>query len=199
MRGRRRDREPSDGRTTAGGGEPGKAARPIREIAEARALTLALVADTHLPRGRRRLPEACLDRLRSADLIVHAGDITTVAVLDELEALGPPVAAVYGNVDEPALSERLPETLTLAVGGVTLGLVHDAGPAPGRLARLRRRFPEAMAVIFGHSHIPLHERDGAFEIFNPGSPTERRRAPRHTVGVATVEDGEISLAHVALD
>ena len=199
MSGGRRDGEPSDGHPPDGRRDPGPAAPPATEPVEARALTLALVADTHLPRGRRRIPEACLDLLRAADLIIHAGDITSVAVLEELEAFGPPVAAVLGNVDEPSLSERLPESLTLEVGGVSLGLVHDAGPARGRVARLRRRFPDAAAVVFGHSHIPLHERDGAFQIFNPGSPTERRRAPRHTMGVGTVKDDEISLEHVALD
>ena len=172
---------------------------PAVPLAARDQLAVAVIADTHLPRGARRIPDACLDRMRGADLIVHAGDIATVAALEELEALGPPVAAVVGNVDEPALAERVPETLEIDVGGVAVGLVHDAGPARGRLARLRRRFPEAAAVIFGHSHIPLHERDGTFQIFNPGSPTERRRAPRHSMGVATVAGGEISLEHVALD
>jgi predicted phosphodiesterase len=85
------------------------------------------------------------------------------------------------------------------VDGARLAVVHDAGPRRGRLARMRRRFPEAAAVVFGHSHIPLHERDGAFQIFNPGSPTERRRAPRHTMGIATVRGGEVRFEHVVLD
>jgi predicted phosphodiesterase len=80
-----------------------------------------------------------------------------------------------------------------------IGLVHDAGPAKGRLARLRRRFPEADAVVFGHSHLPLHERAGSFQIFNPGSPTERRRAPRHTMGLARVEQSGIEFELVDLD
>ena len=77
-------------------------------------------------------------------------------------------------------------------------VVHDAGPAAGRLARMRRRFPDADAVVFGHSHIPLHERDGDFQIFNPGSPTERRRAPSHSMGMARVEDGRIEFELVEL-
>jgi putative phosphoesterase len=109
------------------------------------------------------------------------------------------VAAVFGNVDEPALRERLPVDRTVEVGEVRLGIVHDAGPARGRIARMRRRFPHADAVVFGHSHIPLHEDDGEVQIFNPGSPTERRRAPHHTMGMASVEGGRIRFEHLALD
>ena len=162
-------------------------------------MKLAIVSDTHLPRGSRRMPAACLERLAASDLIVHAGDFSSVAALEELLALGPPVAAVHGNVDEAALRERLPAERTVEVEGARLGLVHDAGPARGRLARMRRRFPDAGAVVFGHSHIPLHETGGDLQIFNPGSPTERRRAPRHTMGLATVEAGRIRFEHLALD
>ena len=150
-------------------------------------MQVAIISDTHLPRGTRRLPDACVARLRAADLILHAGDVSTVAVLREVEALGPPVAAVRGNVDEAALAALLPAERTVEAGGARIGMVHDAGPAGRRLERLRERFPDADAVIFGHSHIPLHERgpDG-FQIFNPGSPTDRRRQPRHTMGCARV-------------
>ena len=162
-------------------------------------MRLAIVSDTHLPRGSRRIPAECLERLAASELIVHAGDFSSVAALEELLALGPPVAAVYGNVDEAALRERLPAERTVEVEGASIGLVHDAGPARGRLARMRRRFPDAGAVVFGHSHIPLHETEGELQIFNPGSPTERRRAPRHTMGLATVEAGRIRFEHLALD
>ena len=164
-------------------------------------MRLAVVADTHLPRGSRRLPQACVERLRAADLVLHAGDFSTAAVLDELEALGPPVAAVHGNVDEPALRERLPSERVVVAGGARIGLIHDAGPARGRLERLRRRFPRADAVVFGHSHIPLHEVDAArgFQIFNPGSPTDRRRQPRHTMGAAEVGPDGVRFELVELD
>jgi putative phosphoesterase len=163
-------------------------------------MVIAILADTHLPRGNRRLPEPCLARLRSAELILHAGDISTAGVLDELSALGPAVLAVHGNVDEPALRERLPAELQLELDGVTLAMTHDAGTAKGRVTRLRRRFPRADAVVFGHSHIPLHEAgEGGFQIFNPGSPTDRRRQPRHTMGLARVLDGKIFFEHVALE
>ena len=163
-------------------------------------MRIAIVSDTHLPRGRRRIPDACLARLRRAELIVHAGDLSVVAVLEELQALGPPVVAVHGNVDDAAVQRLLPEHAEVEACGVRIGVVHDAGPARGRLERLRRAFPRCGAVIFGHSHIPLHEGDGSgFQIFNPGSPTERRAQPRHTMGEATAADGEITFALLALD
>jgi uncharacterized protein len=158
----------------------------------------AILADTHLPHGRRCLPEQCVARLRSAELILHAGDFSSVSALDELSALGPPVVAVHGNVDEQALVQRLPAQLEIEVDRVRLAMTHDAGPARGRLARLRRRFPQADAVVFGHSHIPLHEAHDGFQIFNPGSPTDRRRQPRNTMGLAHVEDGAVIFELVSL-
>jgi uncharacterized protein len=156
---------------------------------------MALISDTHLPRGARVLPDACLERLRSADLIVHAGDFTAVEVLRDIESLGPPVAAVHGNVDSPELQRLLPEARVVE----RVAVVHDAGPATGRLDRMRLRFPDADAVVFGHSHIPLHEERDGFQIFNPGSPTDKRRQPRHTMGMARLEDGRVEFELVELD
>jgi uncharacterized protein len=162
---------------------------------------IAIVSDTHLPRGARALPEACVARLRSADLILHAGDFLEASVLDALEALGPPVAAVHGNVDRADVVARLPERRIVAAGGVRIGMVHDAGPATGRLVRQRTAFPDCAAVVFGHSHIPLYETaaDGAFQLFNPGSATDRRRQPRHTMGEAIVDGGRIAFTVIDLD
>lgn len=171
-------------------------------------MRLAIISDTHLPRGDRALPEACLARLRAADLILHAGDLIARSVLQELEALGPPVHAVHGNVDRAEVVAALPERRVVDVpgsdGGVVarIGMVHDAGPANGRLDRQRAAFGDCDAVVFGHSHIPLHETsaDGAFQLFNPGSATDRRRQPSHTMGEATVgADGRIAFALVELD
>jgi putative phosphoesterase len=161
---------------------------------------LAIVSDTHLPRGARCIPEACLERLRGADLVVHAGDLVALEVLEALRALGPPVAAVHGNVDAPEVRALLPAARLVQAEGARIAVVHDAGPAAGRLARLRRRFPDADAVVFGHSHRPLHERDpaGGFQIFNPGSPTDRRRQPTHTMGMAEARAGRVRFELVDL-
>ncbi|MEA2373759.1 MAG: uncharacterized protein QOD53_222 [Thermoleophilaceae bacterium] len=160
---------------------------------------IGVITDTHMPRGSRRLPEECVERLAGADLILHAGDFSTVTVLRELEAIGPPLAAVHGNVDDAELRSLLPEARVVDAGGARIGMVHDAGPARGRLERLRLRFPDAQAVVFGHSHIPLHEERDGFQIFNPGSPTDRRRQPAHTMGMAEVTDGRLRFRVVAVD
>jgi uncharacterized protein len=144
-------------------------------------VNVAVISDTHLPRGMRRIPEACLERLRSADVILHAGDITAAAVLDELEAMGPPVHAVHGNMDDATLRDRLPGALVVEVGGLRIGMTHDAGPRAGREERLAARFPGCAAVVYGHTHEPQVARVGEAWILNPGSPTERRRSPSHTM------------------
>lgn len=165
-------------------------------------MRVAIISDTHLPRGTRALPEACVARLRAADLILHAGDLIALSVLKDLEALGPPVAAVSGNVDRAEVIARVPDRRVVELpGDLRLGMVHDAGPARGRLERQRAAFPDCAAVVFGHSHIPLHESssDGAFQLFNPGSPTDRRSQPRHTMGEATVAGGRVTFALVDLD
>ena len=154
-------------------------------------MLIAIVSDTHLPRGSRRTPDECVERMRTADLIMHAGDFSVASVLDELEALGPPLAAVHGNVDSPELRQRLPAEQVVEADGARIALIHDAGAARGRLARMRSRFPGADVVVFGHSHMPLHEQEGGFQIFNPGSPTERRRAPGHTMGLARVRGDRV--------
>ncbi|HLI61588.1 MAG TPA: metallophosphoesterase family protein [Solirubrobacteraceae bacterium] len=163
---------------------------------------IAIISDTHMPRGGRRLPDACRERLAAAEAIVHAGDLCTLAVLEELRTLGPPVTAVHGNVDDAAVRAALPEAAMLSLGERRIAVLHDAGPAAGRLPRMRRRFPGVDAVVFGHSHLPLVETapDGAFAIVNPGSPTERRRAPTHTMALAELDAaGGLRFEIVALD
>src|SRR5215207_8496335 len=142
-------------------------------------MLIAVISDTHLPRGVRRLPEACIERISAAELLLHAGDFSTMQVLRELEAIGPPVMGVHGNVDSAELRRLLPAERVVEAEGARIAMVHDAGPRTGRLERLRARFGDrADLVVFGHSHMPLQEQaDDGFQIFNPGSPTERRRAP----------------------
>jgi putative phosphoesterase len=151
-----------------------------------------------MPRGARRLPERCIELIARSDAVIHAGDFVTAEVLEEIESLGPPIHAVHGNVDEARLRRRLPETLQLEVGGLRIAVIHDAGPRAGRAERLRARFPDADCAIFGHSHMPEHARLGAFQIFNPGSPTERRRAPTRSMGTLRVRDGVARLRIVSL-
>jgi len=140
------------------------------------------------------------EHLRTADRILHAGDVCTAAVLAELAEYAP-VTAVLGNNDGPDVAEwGAPRTAELDLGGLSVAMVHDSGAGAGRVARLRRRFPGADLVVFGHSHIPLDESapgaPGApaapgLRIFNPGSPTDRRRQPHGTLGLLQIEDGRL--------
>jgi uncharacterized protein len=164
-----------------------------------RVVLIAVISDTHLPRGARRIPHNCLERLASADLILHAGDFVSVETLAQIEDIGPPLAAVYGNVDAEGVRRRLPVTRTVDAGGVQIGIIHDAGMSRGRVERMRAAFPDAAAVVYGHSHIPSHEVSDGFQLFNPGSPTDRRRQPQHTMGLARVEEGRVSFELIALD
>lgn len=150
-----------------------------------------VLSDTHIRRGSsRRLPDAVYTELDSADVVLHAGDIVVAEVLDELSGFAP-VHAVLGNNDEPALA-TLPETLVVELGGVSVAMVHDSGPTAGRPARMRRRFPDADLVVYGHSHVPFDGpgADGQW-LLNPGSPTERRAQPHHTIGVLELNGGEV--------
>ena len=161
-------------------------------------MRVAIISDTHMPRGARAIPEGCLERCRAADAILHAGDLVDVAVLELLRSLGPPVHAISGNVDTEAVRRLVPARLQLDLGGARFGMLHIPGPATGRLERLRAAFPRCDAVIFGHTHMPEHEERDGFQIFNPGSPTERRRAPAHTMGLATIVDGRVEFELLTL-
>jgi putative phosphoesterase len=160
---------------------------------------IAVLADTHMPKGGRRLPARAVELIGEAEATLHAGDFFGIEVLREVEALCTgPVHAVHGNVDEDELRGLLPEAVEVEFDGARIAMVHDAGPAKGRLGRMRRRFPAADAVVFGHSHLPLHEEEDGFQIFNPGSPTERRRSPRHSMGLLRIEAGRPTFEHVWL-
>ena len=151
-----------------------------------------------MPKGRRELPAECVEKISAAEALIHAGDFSAASVLEELEALCPVVLGVHGNVDDTELRRRLPESLEIEIGGHPVALIHDAGPQQDRLARMRARFPDADAVVFGHSHLPLHEEEGDFQIFNPGSPTERRRAPRASIGLLHSSPSGLRFEHVWL-
>jgi uncharacterized protein len=154
-------------------------------------MKVAVLSDTHAPRYWKACPPEVASRLAGADLILHAGDVCRAWVLEELAAFAP-VRAVLGNNDDPDVAAwGAPETLELDLDGLGVAMVHDAGPALGRSGRLRRRFTGAGLVVFGHSHIPLDETGDGVRIFNPGSPTDKRRQPRGTMGLLRVEGGRL--------
>jgi putative phosphoesterase len=154
-------------------------------------MKVAVLADTHAPRYWKACPPEVARRLDGVDLILHAGDVCRATVLEELAAFAP-VRAVLGNNDTPDVAAwGAPETLRLDLDGLPVAMLHDAGPAAGRPLRLRRRFPWAGLVVFGHSHIPLDLVEDGVWVFNPGSPTDRRRQPRGTMGLLRVEGGRV--------
>ncbi len=164
------------------------------------ALRLVLMADTHVPSRARDLPAQLWQAVDAADVVVHAGDWVDVALLDALEARARRVVAVYGNNDGQTLRARLPEVAVVELGGVTMSVIHETGPAAGRERRLAGRFDDMDVVVFGHSHIPWDTTtESGLRLLNPGSPTDRRRQPRctfMTVGVDAGRLGETKLVQL---
>jgi len=159
-------------------------------------LRVAIISDTHGPRFWEAMPPAVAAQLEDVDVVLHAGDVCVAPVLDEIAAFAP-VHVVLGNNDGPDVAAwGAPETLELDLDGLRTGMIHDSGPKDGRVARMRRRFPDADLVVFGHSHIPLDATDGDLRIFNPGSPTDRRRQPRGTMGQLVIDDGVLVSATI---
>lgn len=165
-----------------------------------RSVRVAVIADTHLrdqPGGRpgRDLPEVAWDRIAASDAVLHAGDVLEAGLLERLAAVAP-TFAVLGNNDTTLIG-HLPPTLVIELGGVSVGMIHDSGATAGRAGRMRRRFPEAQVVVFGHSHAPCDEEgvDGQ-RLFNPGSPTTRRAQPTHTMGELVLAGGTIVEHHI---
>jgi putative phosphoesterase len=154
-----------------------------------------VIADTHIPRPARGLPEGLISHLKRADLILHAGDLIEASLLDEL-SLYAPVRAVKGNVDPPELN--LPETIELDFGGVRVAMIHDSGRKQGRRKRLKKRFPSARVVVFGHSHASFLEDEDGLLLLNPGSPTDKRRQSHHTFALLHVQEGGVRAEIVAL-
>ena len=129
-------------------------------------------------------------------MVLHAGDVCTADVLAELAQYAP-VHAVLGNNDGSDVAEwGAPATLEIELGGLRVAMIHDSGQATGRLRRMRAAFPAARLVVFGHSHIPMDQSEGGLRIFNPGSPTDRRRQPHGTLGVLDIADGDLREARI---
>jgi uncharacterized protein len=155
-----------------------------------------VLSDTHLGApALDRLPAEVWAMADVVDVILHAGDVVDGALLDSL-AERAPTHAVLGNNDH-GLEDRLPEVRELELGGVAVAMIHDSGATTGRGARMQCRFPQAQVVVFGHSHDPLVEQvEGGPLLVNPGSPTQRRRQPVHTVARLQLQDGEVRSAEL---
>jgi uncharacterized protein len=158
---------------------------------------IVVLSDTHIVPGRsRRLPDAVYAALDGADAILHAGDIMTADLVHELSGFAP-VYAVLGNNDDGELAAMLPEARVEELADVRIGMIHDSGQRDGRPRRMKARFPDCDVVVYGHSHIPFcgDGVDGQL-LFNPGSPTDKRREPVATYGVLELRDGRVERAEI---
>lgn len=153
-------------------------------------MRIGVISDTHLPKGGRSIPASVHEVFDAVEMILHAGDLVSPEVLEELAATAP-VQAVRGNMDFDDSLKALPEVWRQDLGGVEVAMIHDSGPATGRARRLRMRFPGARVVIFGHSHRPLVEDDGSLLMLNPGSACDPRGRPP-TVAVLDIDSGDVS-------
>jgi putative phosphoesterase len=152
---------------------------------------VVVLSDTHAPRRWKVCPPRVAEHLRGADLILHAGDVCTASVLDELAQYAPVVAVAGNNDGADVTAWGAAETAEFDIDGLRVAMIHDSGQTTGRLVRMRRKFPAAELVVFGHSHIPLDQSGNGLRIFNPGSPTDRRRQPAGTLGALRIEDARL--------
>ena len=150
-------------------------------------MIVGVLSDTHMPSRARRLPEELEERLRVVDMIIHAGDLTTVALLEHLQSLAPTVA-VRGNVDDAGVRFLLPESRMVVAGRFRIGVVHGDGASFTTIERARRAFEDADCIVFGHSHIPTVQIYRSVLMVNPGSPTDPRRQPNPSYAIITVGD-----------
>ena len=158
---------------------------------------LLLLADTHLPKRARALPEQVWRAVDDADLVIHAGDWVELALLDALEARANRVIGVWGNNDPDDLRSRLPEVARVVVEGIRIAVVHETGPSTGREARCEASYPDTDVLVFGHSHIPWDTvTPNGLRLLNPGSPTDRRRQPVATMMTAVADAGELTALSV---
>ncbi len=159
---------------------------------------IGVIADTHIPSRATRVPEAALRHFEGVELVLHAGDLSTLAVLAQLKPYAR-VIAVQGNVEQPEVVSRLPIKREIVVGGCAIGLVHILGERAHYRRNARREFPDARVVVFGHSHSPVNEDADGLLLLNPGSATDRRREPHCTIALLAITDGEPHAEIINLD
>jgi len=148
--------------------------------------TIGVISDTHIPHFKK-LPAAIWEHFAGVELIIHAGDLSILSVLSELETIAP-VVAVQGNIEYEEVMLELPIKREVVVGHCRIGIVHILGDSGNRARVARQEFPKARVVVYGHSHIPYNQEYDGQLLFNPGSATDRRRQPRCSIGLLYVDD-----------
>ena len=156
-------------------------------------MRLLLLADTHVPKRARALPEQVWDAVAAADVVFHAGDWVEAELFDEMAARSTRLIACWGNNDGAEVRTRMPERADVTLNGVRITVVHETGASTGREKRMAAAYPNTDVLVFGHSHIPWDPfADNGLRLLNPGSPTDRRRQPFATFMTATIESSQLS-------
>lgn len=156
--------------------------------------SLAILADTHLPKRAKVLPDKLWQAVEAADVVIHAGDWVDAALLDELAGRSRKLIACYGNNDGPEFHPRLPLIAEARIEDLRLAVIHETGAKQGRESRMDKQFPQLDVLVFGHSHIPWDTTTpNGLRLLNPGSPTDRRRQPQCTYMTATVDGGNLTV------
>jgi uncharacterized protein len=150
-------------------------------------MLISVIADTHIKAPGKDLPESAYEWIRKSDAIIHAGDLVNNIILERLNACAPAVYAVLGNND---YGVQLPLFLEFEINNIPIAVIHDSGPRDGRRKRMRRQFPNARIIVYGHSHIPDCSDEGGLLLLNPGSPTDKRRQPVYTMALLHINDGD---------
>jgi putative phosphoesterase len=156
-------------------------------------MQVVLLSDTHLPVRAKKLPAQLWAAIDAADVVIHAGDWVSVALLDELEGRSRQLIGCWGNNDGPELRARLPEVARVPLGGLSVAVVHETGASKGREERCEKAYPDVDVLVFGHSHIPWDTTTPrGLRLLNPGSPTDRRRQPFCTYQTAWIVSGRLT-------
>lgn len=153
-------------------------------------MKIGILSDTHIPTVGESIPASLLKAFENVDLIIHAGDLVRLEVLDALNSLAP-VKAVYGNMDQPEVKQELPDKLRISIEGIKIGVIHGWGAPNGLSKRIRLSFPDCNCIIFGHSHSPMYQWSEDVLFLNPGSPTDKRFSPTNSFALLNVEEKKL--------
>lgn len=150
-------------------------------------MKVGVISDTHIPTTAGSLPTKIFDVFKGVDMILHAGDIVELSVLDELAAIAP-VEAVAGNMDSSEVHRKLPAKKVINIGKYRVGLIHGKYKIDIQREMIRKEFDDVDIIVYGHSHRPFWGKVGDVYFLNPGSPTDIVHAPFHSVAILDAGD-----------
>lgn len=155
-------------------------------------MKIGVISDTHVPsNAAQKIPQKVLEAFRNVDMIIHAGDILDLAVIDALKNVCPNVKAVCGNMDSEEAKKILPQKEILKIGKYKIGIMHGYGHPNSLIELLEKEFKsdKVDVIVFGHSHNPFNEKKYDIIFFNPGSPTDKVFAPYNSYGIIEINGG----------